>query len=237
MPPSYRAYNRVSQQLFDEINDGRRPQKPPPASLEQPRHPAFAPKQRFGARYLALTNDGDLEAMGLADTERPPAVSGTEMLPEAAEPQLGPQKRRRGERGPDKQPRKSPEAVAAPSPTPPEPEPKGMLLFCPKCRLPHVDALDPATGLDWARIPHKTHQCQEPGCKHEWRPFKYPTSGLPHPERTPAVKAARRWNAWGNRFPKPGSAVQKELQGKPQPAVPESTGPGWADHLARKKTP
>lgn len=46
-----------------------------------------------------------------------------------------------------------------------------LALWCPKCSAPHVDE------GEWATRPHKTHQCQS--CGHEWRPFDYPTTGVP----------------------------------------------------------
>jgi len=57
-----------------------------------------------------------------------------------------------------------------------EPTPVRIHVWCPKCDLKHVDALDEKTGIDWATRPHKTHQCL--GCGHQWRPFEYATVGV-----------------------------------------------------------
>ncbi len=43
-------------------------------------------------------------------------------------------------------------------------------LCCPNCGLRHIDK------DEWAFKPHRTHLCA--GCKHEWRPFEYPTVGV-----------------------------------------------------------
>lgn len=50
------------------------------------------------------------------------------------------------------------------------PAPIPLVLYCPVCGAPHVDE------GEWATTPHKTHQCQS--CRHEWRPFTYPTVGV-----------------------------------------------------------
>jgi hypothetical protein len=60
--------------------------------------------------------------------------------------------------------------------------PKPVQLFCPQCGVLHLDE------GEWATRPHKTHQCQS--CKHEWRPFPYPTVGVaevsaPEPPKCP----------------------------------------------------
>ena len=52
--------------------------------------------------------------------------------------------------------------------------PKPMILHCPECHVQHLDE------GEWATRPHKTHQCQN--CKHEWRPFPYPTVGVAQPD-------------------------------------------------------
>lgn len=49
-------------------------------------------------------------------------------------------------------------------------QPVSMHLLCPRCGAIHLDE------GEWATRPHKTHQCQS--CKHEWRPFEYPTVGV-----------------------------------------------------------
>lgn len=56
------------------------------------------------------------------------------------------------------------------------PSPISVNLACPECGAPHIDE------GEWATRPHKTHQCQS--CKHEWRPFEYPTVGV-DPEAEP----------------------------------------------------
>lgn len=51
------------------------------------------------------------------------------------------------------------------------------LLYCPECGELHVDE------YEWAKRPHKTHQCQSCGC--EWRPFSVATVGIdPFPAPT-----------------------------------------------------
>ena len=55
-----------------------------------------------------------------------------------------------------------------PAPTALNPIP--MQMNCPECGEPHVDE------GPWATRLHKTHQCQ--ACKHEWRPYEYPTVGV-----------------------------------------------------------
>ena len=52
----------------------------------------------------------------------------------------------------------------------PVPTPIPMQLVCPECGAEHVDE------GEWATRLHKTHQCQ--ACKHEWRPYEYPTVGV-----------------------------------------------------------
>lgn len=49
--------------------------------------------------------------------------------------------------------------------------PRRWILYCPKCDVQHIDE-----GV-WATKEHKTHQCQ--ACGHEWRPFDFPTFGVP----------------------------------------------------------
>lgn len=46
-----------------------------------------------------------------------------------------------------------------------------MKLYCPECTRRHWDR-----GV-WATRPHRTHRCSE--CGHHWRPFDYPTVGIP----------------------------------------------------------
>lgn len=50
--------------------------------------------------------------------------------------------------------------------------PVDMLIFCPKCRLQHVDA----PHDEWTNPPHRTHECQ--GCGHLWRIADIPTNGV-----------------------------------------------------------
>jgi hypothetical protein len=49
-----------------------------------------------------------------------------------------------------------------------------MLLFCPRCRLQHVDA--PQPEKNWTNQPHRSHECQ--GCGHVWRPSDTYTTGV-----------------------------------------------------------
>jgi hypothetical protein len=50
--------------------------------------------------------------------------------------------------------------------------PDPATLRCPRCRKLHVDQVDSATGIDWARRPHSTHGCVDDaagkGCGKEW---------------------------------------------------------------------
>lgn len=52
--------------------------------------------------------------------------------------------------------------------------PVDMLLYCPACLDQHIDA----PKGDWTNPPHKTRQCQNPKCRHLWRPSDYPTNGV-----------------------------------------------------------
>jgi len=52
--------------------------------------------------------------------------------------------------------------------------PIDILLQCPRCFLPHVDAPEPANG--WTNPPHRSHQCH--GCGMIWRPADVPTNGV-----------------------------------------------------------
>ncbi len=54
------------------------------------------------------------------------------------------------------------------------PEPIDMMLNCPICRCPHIDAPDPASG--WANPPHRSHLCARCGCV--WRPADVATNGV-----------------------------------------------------------
>lgn len=56
------------------------------------------------------------------------------------------------------------------------------LLYCPECGELHVDE------YEWAKRPHKTHQCQSCGC--EWRPFSVATVGI-DPFPAPATDAGK----------------------------------------------
>lgn len=51
-----------------------------------------------------------------------------------------------------------------------------MRLFCPKCKMRHVDEFDAVTGIDWRLNPHRTHLCA--GCGHKWRPSEKDTVGV-----------------------------------------------------------
>jgi len=44
-------------------------------------------------------------------------------------------------------------------------------IFCPKCGTQHIDE------GEWATKVHTTHQCQS--CGHEWKPFSFPSFGVP----------------------------------------------------------
>lgn len=57
-------------------------------------------------------------------------------------------------------------------------------LTCPECGVAHVDE-----GV-WAVRLHKTHQCQ--ACKHEWRPYEYPTVGVTEQVDTDRIEAICR---------------------------------------------
>lgn len=81
------------------------------------------------------------------------------------------------------------------------PTPIDMVLHCPKCHTQHIDKdnseelrIEAAElGVDregdraysdwleereWLNPPHKTHQCQNKACGHEWRPANVPTNGV-----------------------------------------------------------
>ncbi len=63
---------------------------------------------------------------------------------------------------------------------PPEGEaPVRLHLDCPNCGRPHVDLLDPTTGIDWETKPHKTHLCL--ACHELFKPYDYPTVGVAEP--------------------------------------------------------
>ena len=55
-----------------------------------------------------------------------------------------------------------------------EVKPINMLLQCPMCGMPHVDAPEPTRG--WTNPPHKSHLCHGCGCI--WRPADVPTNGV-----------------------------------------------------------
>lgn len=69
-----------------------------------------------------------------------------------------------------------------PAPTALQPVP--VQLNCPECGVAHVDE------GEWATRLHKTHQCQ--ACKHEWRPYEYPTVGVAGKADTDRVEALCR---------------------------------------------
>lgn len=52
--------------------------------------------------------------------------------------------------------------------------PIDMLMFCPRCKLMHVDAPNETQG--WTNPPHATHTCQ--GCGLLWRPSNALTNGV-----------------------------------------------------------
>jgi hypothetical protein len=75
------------------------------------------------------------------------------------------------------------EAVGVlPAPTALQPIP--VQLNCPECGVAHVDE------GPWATRLHKTHQCQ--ACKHEWRPYDYPTVGVADKADTDRIEAISR---------------------------------------------
>ncbi len=87
-------------------------------------------------------------------------------------------------------------ATAAPA------APVRVHTWCPKCDLKHIDALDEATGIDWATRPHKTHLCL--GCGHLWKPHDYATVGVAAPAaETEATAEALTPEPWrvGKRIP------------------------------------
>lgn len=74
-------------------------------------------------------------------------------------------------------------------------QPIPMVLNCPKCHRSHIDreesldayyervkntAVGPGESAPprWMNPPHKTHQCQFPQCKHEWKPAAVCTVGV-----------------------------------------------------------
>lgn len=62
--------------------------------------------------------------------------------------------------------------------------PIDMVLFCPACKMQHIDAPDvvdqyPTPEKDaahWSNPPHRSHLCH--GCGHIWRPANVPTNGV-----------------------------------------------------------
>lgn len=61
--------------------------------------------------------------------------------------------------------------LAAPS-EPPEVVPLDMILHCPNCHEPHLDAPEPG----WTNPPHRSHLCH--ACGTVWRPADMPTNGV-----------------------------------------------------------
>lgn len=55
-----------------------------------------------------------------------------------------------------------------------------VVLFCPLCLKPHIDAPDPAVG--WENLPHRSHKCLNPECGCIWRPADVATSGVAYVE-------------------------------------------------------
>lgn len=55
-------------------------------------------------------------------------------------------------------------------------KPIDMLLFCPVCGEQHLDK--PAPEKNWDNPPHRSHECQTPGCGTVWRPADIPTNGV-----------------------------------------------------------
>lgn len=54
--------------------------------------------------------------------------------------------------------------------------PVAMSLSCPGCNTQHVDRLDTATGIDWAKRPHAEHLCS--GCGLLFTPYPFNTVGV-----------------------------------------------------------
>jgi rubredoxin len=75
-------------------------------------------------------------------------------------------------------------------------QPIPLQLTCPECGVEHVDEGEWATGL------HKTHQCH--ACKHEWRPYEYPTVGI-------AAKVDPALKSVANRIAASGGEIIKLL--------------------------
>lgn len=50
--------------------------------------------------------------------------------------------------------------------------PLRLVITCPACGKQHVDE------GEWATRLHRTHQCQDHGCLHEWRPSTLYTVGV-----------------------------------------------------------
>lgn len=59
---------------------------------------------------------------------------------------------------------------------PPDETPIPMVLHCPRCGEQHIDD---ATE-EWPNPPHRSHQCQAPGCNTIWRPADVATAGVHH---------------------------------------------------------
>ena len=73
---------------------------------------------------------------------------------------------------------------AAVTPGAAELKPIALQLTCPECGAAHLDE-----GM-WATRLRKTHQCQ--ACKHEWRPYEYPTVGVAAQVDTDRIEAICR---------------------------------------------
>lgn len=52
--------------------------------------------------------------------------------------------------------------------------PIDVVLFCPVCKVQHVDIPEPDIG--WDNPPHKSHLCKN--CGIIWRPCDVPTNGV-----------------------------------------------------------
>lgn len=58
-------------------------------------------------------------------------------------------------------------------------EPMPIVTCCPNCKQQHIDAVDPATGIDWRRREHRRHKCVGlDGCGFEWTPALIDTVGV-----------------------------------------------------------
>lgn len=67
--------------------------------------------------------------------------------------------------------------------------PIDMLLNCPNCSQPHIDAPDPFHG--WSNPPHRSHECNH--CTYTWRPADVATNGVA------MIHTRGKNDGWGSR--------------------------------------